>query len=469
MSPSVLPLAQEYSRLTRGTPLTWQTLLSRPDTRRGWVDMASLDSIVTDSSAAASSWGSGSRIFNSWVNMLPDGTRLTPICDVARGAGLRTGLVTTATVTHATPAGFAAVEKSRDNEAGIAEQYLDKIDVILGGGEKFFSAKTRKDKRDMAAEFGKHGYALATNAAELEKISSARMLGLFSASHMPYVIDVRNQPKQYSGVPALAAMARKALGALSGAPKGFLLQIEGGRVDHAAHANDIAAQMQEQIAFDEAIDVVLAFCAKNPDTLVFITSDHGNSNPGLIGMGYEYVDSNEYFARIQGVRASFYDLAPKLGLTAEYTMANGKKVIARSTPLTLGKIREIAEAALGFALTDDEAVKLQRYAAGDRELDLNTQHDAAVGLLGEAVGNHVGVQWTGTTHTSDYTLYTALGPGSELFSGLIRNTDVFPALTGLLGAAFRNPTMTPEQARKFYAAHKETAALRRLSAQPHWV
>jgi alkaline phosphatase len=284
---------------------------------------------------------------------------------------------------------------------------------------------------------------------------------------MPYVIDVVNDPAHHAGVPTLAAMARKALTALESAPQGFLLQIEGGRVDHAAHNNDIAALLQEQIAFDEAIEVVLEFCASHPDTLVFITSDHGNSNPGIIGMGYEYIDSNEFFARILGIRASLNVLAPKLGLTAEYTMANGKKVLARSTPPSLEQIRQITSHAFGFQLADDELAALRRFAAGDRELDLNRQHDAAVGLLGEAIGNHTGVQWTGTTHTSDYTLYTTLGPGSDRFSGLIRNTDVFPALTTMMGSNFKNPSMTPERAQQFKEAHKEVA-LAHLAAGPHW-
>jgi alkaline phosphatase len=62
-------------------------------------------------------------------------------------------------------------------------------------------------------------------------------------------------------------------------PNGFVLQVEGGKVDWGSHANDIAASLYDQIAFDEAIAVAIAFAEKRDDTLVIVTTDHGNSNP----------------------------------------------------------------------------------------------------------------------------------------------------------------------------------------------
>ena len=105
MSPGVLPLADRLSRIVRGKGLVWHGLLSRPECAHGLMDMASLTSMVTDSSAASSAWGSGTRILNGMVNTLPDGTKLTPLAEIAHAGGKRVGLVTTATVTHATPAG----------------------------------------------------------------------------------------------------------------------------------------------------------------------------------------------------------------------------------------------------------------------------------------------------------------------------------------------------------------------------
>src|SRR5690606_14792938 len=107
---------------------------------------------VTDSAAAASAWGSGSRIFNWAMNMLPDGRALTPIAPLAKRAGRAVGLVTTTRITHATPAGFAAAAPSRNLEDDIAPQYLDVVDVLLGGGRRHFDSAQRRDKRDLLRE-----------------------------------------------------------------------------------------------------------------------------------------------------------------------------------------------------------------------------------------------------------------------------------------------------------------------------
>ena len=124
MSMGVPALADAFSRMARGVGTTWWALAERDDVTRGWFDMRSLDGLVTDSAAASSSWGSGSRVCNGSINVLPDGTRLTPLAAVARAARRRVGLVTTTTVTHATPAGFSACAVERNGEESIAEQYL---------------------------------------------------------------------------------------------------------------------------------------------------------------------------------------------------------------------------------------------------------------------------------------------------------------------------------------------------------
>ncbi|MBL0158974.1 MAG: alkaline phosphatase [Bryobacterales bacterium] len=455
MSPSVLPMAEYFSRRVRsGKGLVWQELLNVPRVHRGSMDMASLDSIVTDSSSASSSWGSGSRIFNGWVNVLPDGTKLTPIAELARDKRKRIGLVTTATVTHATPAGFAAVSRKRDDEALIAEQYLKVTDVVLGGGRKFFDAAARADKRDLIGDFRKSGFGYAASREQLLKLKSSKMLGLFSASHLPYTLDQRNSETDRELVPTLAEMSDVALQALSGGPNGFLLQIEGARVDHAAHANDAASLLWDQLAFDEAIEVALRFAEKHPETLIVLTSDHGNANPGLNGMGTEYRDSTKCFDRLAAVKSSFFAVSPRLGGTAEYTMKTDTAVAMVQKP-TAERVQELARQHFGFEFTPDEVEILRNAASGQKRLSASKQLDSLVGLMGQVVGNHVGIGWTGTSHTSDYTLVTALGPGAERFGGLIRNTQVFPALTELMDVKFQNPSMEPEQARKYRAAARE--------------
>jgi alkaline phosphatase len=458
MSAGVLPLAEQFSLRARDKGTIWQGLHSRPRAAHALMDMAALDSIVTDSSSAASSWGSGSRIFNAWVNVLPDGTKLTPIGALARDAGKRVGLVTTATVTHATPAGFAAVSRRRDDEALIAEQYVNVCDVVLGGGRRFFDAATRRDKRDLPAEYRKAGFSIARVKAELPA-AGVRVLGLFSDSHIPYTIDSRNDEKLRAEVPTLAEMTQAALDRLSKGRKGFLLQVEGGRVDHAAHNNDAAAMLWDQLAFDDAIGVVLQFAEKHPNTLVVITTDHGNANPGLNGMGTEYRDSNTCFGRLMSARQSFAAVTPLLEVRA----APAAGTAERPRP-SVELVKQVTGAAFGFDLTAPEVEWVRAAAGRVRGQAMNRQFDALVGVLGQVLSNHTGIGWTGVSHTSDYSILTALGPGSQRFNGFLRNTDVFPILCGFMGIKHRNPSMAPDRAKEF----RQTASLVD-GARPHWV
>jgi alkaline phosphatase len=93
--------------LSHGRYGIWLETAKRPDVVKGTMDTRSLDSLVTDSAAASTAWGTGSLVLNGAISTLP-GIELTPIYDVMGRAGMLRGLVTTATATHATPSGFAS-------------------------------------------------------------------------------------------------------------------------------------------------------------------------------------------------------------------------------------------------------------------------------------------------------------------------------------------------------------------------
>lgn len=425
MSLGVLALAEAFSWQVRGRGTRWAQLQRQQQTVHGFFDMASLNSLVTDSSAASSSWGSGSRVFNGAINLLPDGTRLTPICKVVKDAGIATGLVTTATATHATPAGFATVQDRRNDELLIAPQYRNVVDVILGGGTNFFPEALRE-------EYRQSGYAVVTSAAELaSNPSSSRLLGLFSPGHLPYVIDRRAAVQP----PDLATMALAALRMLERSPRGFLLQIEGARIDHAAHNNDIAAQLWEQLAVDDALGAALDFAQARTDTLVIATTDHGNSNPGLLTIGGK---ENQCFARIAAAQTSF-----------ERLLSQAKGVDGLVDPANLA---HLIEQQLGIQAAPEHVTRLAMALREPKDLRATTVHpqgNAPVAILGQICTNHFGVGWTGITHTSDHAILSAIGPGAGHFAGLHRNTEAFTMLTDLLNCPMKNPSMTPEDARKF--------------------
>lgn len=450
MSLGVPSMAEPFSQLVRNRGTRWYELLQSERAAAGFFETHSLSSLVTDSSAASCAWASGSRIYNGAVNVLPDGTKLTPIGPLVIDSGRRLGLVTTTRITHATPAGFCSVVPSRDQENDIAAQYLDhRVDVLLGGGTEQFDPASRGDHRDLWADFAQQGYAVVKSRAELQQVNGAeRLLGVFYQGHLPYTLDHRNRPALQQQVPTLAEMTRAALALLSRDDRGFLLQVEGGRVDHAAHGNDAAAQLWDQLAFDDAIEVALSFAAEHPNTLIVITADHGNSNPGLNGVGGGYNGSAEAFARLALATSSYEWLAK--------TIAQEKS----DEGLPPERLAEVLRQAFGFDLKADELAAVNEALHGQMPAELSDHHRNLVGIMGQVLGNHTGVGWTSVSHTEDWVLLTATGPGSEGFNGLLRNTDAFVRMTDLFGIRHRNPSMTKEAARKFAIAPQAT--------RPHW-
>ena len=477
MSVGTLTCADIFSQLTRKRGLTWTQLWKNPATHMAMMNTRALNSLVTDSSAASSAWGSGSRVVNGAVNILPNGTLLTPLYALLSDAGWKTGLVTTAEITHATPAGFAVAIKSRGNSDAIAAQYFDrKVDVLLGGGRPFFSPSRRKDKRDLRGDFVTGGYTFVSTKAELEAAPlDTRLLGTFADGHLPYTIDHRSDPKLRDSVPTLAELTRAALARLESAEK-FILQVEGARIDHAAHNSDAAAAIHDQIALDEALDVCLEFQRKHPDTLIVATTDHANSNLGLNGMGGGYRTSSQRFATLAQVKMSFPEIikrfekagekikVPKFADDLEDKLdvadpmakidpdgkSEGDKEADDKTKFTAAvqtssalrvdpaKVVEIIAEATGYKMSLRRAALFAKVLAGDAS-QLYDQMNPVVTQLGQALANRLGVGWTGNTHTADYVQLIAIGPGSDRFKGLVENTDIFNHYTAFAGVNFKNP------------------------------
>jgi alkaline phosphatase len=418
MSPGVLTLAEAYSKLTRKHGTQWWSLMNDRSASRGLMDTASANSLVTDSAAASSAWGGGQRVNNGSINLDPNGKVITPIAALLQKKAVRIGLVSTATITHATPAGFASSVAKRNDEDDIAPQYLDRVDVILGGGSGHFNGKDRADKRDLFGEFAEAGYGIIRNRDELLAAKKEKLLGTFTRGHLPFTIDRDQNPAMAAAVPTLTEMAQAALTRFLASDKPFLLQIEGARIDHAAHLNDIGALLADQLAFDDALAAVLVLIGKRDDIQLVVTSDHGNSNPGLNGMGNSYSESTQRFARVANMKASHERLF------AEW---------AKIKDGNADKLTKLIKQHLDFTLKPAESESLVEIFQKHPVIEWNEQLCKPEGLLGQFAGNRTGIGWTGTTHTSDPTLVSALGPQSDRFSGMVRNSDVFGHLMEMLG------------------------------------
>ena len=407
MSTGTLNMTDIYLSRKTGKGSNWLQLYKDNKVNRALMDMASANSIVTDSAAASSSWGGGVRINNGALNISANGETHLPIWQKFKKAGKMAGCVTTVPITHATPAGFCINSKRRNNQDFIAEEYLlQEFDVMMGGGNKYFSSEHRKDNRDMYQEFAAEGYQVVKTRSEmLAAYSGKPILGVFCDDGFPYSKDRENNKELVGKIPTLAEMTQKAIDAMKNNPEGFVLQVEAGKVDWAAHGNDIAGLIYDQAAHDEAIKVAIDFAEQNNDTLVIITTDHGNANPGII----YGKNANENFDTIQNYKH-----------TNEWIL-NG---FGKET--SVSQVKERIEYANNFMITEEEAKLISSYYSNIKSGDdglYNSRH-LPFEAFAQIQKQHNSVGWISMGHSADYVELAMFGPGSDLLKPFIKNTDL---------------------------------------------
>lgn len=277
------------------------------------------DAQVPDSAPTATAMTTGVKTRNDIIGLnqtalLNDcagsrGLEVVTLFEQAAEAGLATGIVSTARITHATPAAAYAHTANRDWEndgelsgaakaegcVDIARQLVewphgDGFQVALGGGRAHFIPREaadpedagqvgfRQDGRDLTAEWrARHpGGVYAWNRAQFEAApvdGTAPLLGLFERDHMEFE---SARGADVGGEPSLTEMTRKAITVLQTRTRGYVLMVEAGRVDHAHHFGMAGEALNEAIELDRAVAAALAM-VDPADTLVIVTADHSHN------------------------------------------------------------------------------------------------------------------------------------------------------------------------------------------------
>lgn len=404
MGLGTITLGDMYSRMTRSRRLHWMDLLNDPRVRTGLCDTQSADGLVSDSAATASAWSIGERVNNGAICFTPDGREPAPVMARAVARGMACGLVTTSSLTDATPACMYANAPKRNMGDEIGQQLRESgVSVMLGGG--------RSTLNPIFASTPDSGCVIVRTREELmahAATDSQRLLGLFGSSYVPYVLDRRPE------TPSLMEMSRVAISRLAANEQGFMLQIEAGRVDHAAHANDAASLVHEMMEFDDVAGWVASWALDRGDTLVIITTDHANANPGLTLYGQT---GDRAFERLRGVKRSFEWIFREFD--------RGKE--AADDPAAL--MGSLVHEATGIELRPED---LRDYVDGALKHPFRTA-GTRTGLLGALLANHFGVAFLSPNHTSDFVLVSALGPGSTLLPGFHHNTQLHDVIVSALG------------------------------------
>lgn len=406
MSSGTLAMANLYSQNILGKNGNWMNLYQQNKVSRALMDTASASSIVTDSAAASSSFGGGVRVKNGVLNVGANGEKYVPIWQKFKKAGKKTGCVTTVTITHATPAGFCVNSDSRNAENEIAEMYAEiGFDVMMGGGDEFFNPLKREDKKDIYGLYKQKGYQVFKKKSDLKNVEKGKkILGVFNSGALPYSIDKAHIP-ELQATPSLAEMAQTAIDQMKDHKEGFVLQIEGGKVDWAAHANDIAALIHDQLAFDEAIKTVMDFAEKDQNTLVIITTDHGNANPGTI-----------YGA----------DATKNFNSISNYQYTNEYILNTIHPDFNLQQMKDWIYETNKIRLADDEAKHLLSFYSGleKQETGIYNYKKLPFKAYSDIQKKYNSVGWISMDHSGDYVEAAVYGPGKELLPPFIKNTDL---------------------------------------------
>lgn len=415
---------------------------------------ASADHITTDSAASMSQIVTG-RPCNTGVismdaatelldfNKDGDGAPAATILELAKAAGKSIGVVTTTRVTHATPAACFAHINDRDAENAIALQSLPTdptydralgtgLDLIVGGGRRFFLPKetideegdkgARTDKRDLRVEFQAAGYKYVWNRGQWTALRAQDLpvLALFESSHMEYEWD---RPYDVGREPSLAEMTAKAVELLGRNKNGFVLMVEGGRIDHAHHECNAWRVLTDTEIFDDAIGAAIAACDLRK-TMMLVTSDHGHVfNVG----GYPLRPFNELPYKVPGMVPAGYAKAPFSGI--------------------LGVVFDLDEKAWGIGETLDRnktPYTVLSYGNGPgyrSQPRVDPRTDATPGYLGlipsgptdPAYLFEAAVPLSGDTHSGEDQGVWAIGAGSSMVRGTVPSTQLFFWMKEALG------------------------------------
>lgn len=324
---------------------------------------------------------------------------LTTLLEQAEAAGFATGIVSTATITHATPAAtyaHAADRNWEDNStlpeeavaAGcrdIARQLVefdggDGIEVALGGGRGHFlpvgepdpeypdQAGFRTDGRNLVAEWlAGDGRAYAWNLSQLEALQAmpAQVLGLFEPSHMQFEVD-----RAQDAEPSLAAMTEFALKRLMDRSPGYFLMVEGARIDHGHHFGNAYRALHDTLALDAAVARAQAM-TDSANTLILVTADHSHT---LTISGYPR-RGNPILGKVETTPGQFMKDAQGHPYTT-LGYANGPGALAE--PVDLSD-------------TDTEAADYQQAAAVPMAIETHGGEDVAAYAQGPGAAGVAGV------------------------------------------------------------------------------
>lgn len=417
-------------------PPRLRTLVMNSLPVHGAARSSSSDSLTTDSGAAATAIATGHKVPNAAISMdFEGGRKLTTIAEIAKEQGWRVGIVSSSSINDATPAAFYAHQPTRGNLYDIAWELVDsRFDYFAGAGPFGVTPEVDKGRASPILEANQRGVQIVRDRESLLAVRPgtgkvwARLMG--SDGNNPSFAEMDRPVTQ----PSLADLTRKGIELLDN-PKGFLLMVEGGNIDGTGHSHDAASSVRETLALDQAVAEAMEFYERHPrETLIIVTADHETGGMGLGAPGGSLFFLQERLSRQKGSMKIFADKV------VEWRQRNATFEEAVPAIKEFYGLEEIPR--------HQEALLAAAYAESMKEPNLRTKDATYMALysnldpLSAACANYVsrraGIGWTTYGHTAVPLPVSAIGVGSEQFTGYYENTELFRRILAVMVPA-RSP------------------------------
>lgn len=383
---------------------------------------------------------------------------LVPLWEALRmEQGRKTGIVVTCEFPHATPADCTSSSYKRSRYDWIVPQMVhNRIDVLYGGGASLITPEHRQYLES-------HGWSVFTDPGKAAlDYEGEKVWGLFAPMDLPYDLD--RDPER---TPSLEEMTRSAIRVLdTNNEKGFVLMVEGSKVDWAAHANDPVAIATEFLAFDRAVKAAIDFAKEDGNTVVVMTADHGNSGIALgtnaLGGSYARTPASKLFGPITQIKLTAEGLAKRIISAPEEDIpAIWKEVTTMELPEDqLEIVRGLRQYEIDLqrakARGSKERIELLGYLSADLVEHLKAQYSSSLaGYIANAYTDMTYVVFTTHGHTAEEVFLGCYHPEEDQrlvgFNTNIQLHDYLRALTGM-------PLTMKEVSDKYYAPHTEVFA-----------
>ena len=384
----------------------------------------SASSPITDSAAAGTALSSGIKTKNSMVGMNPDTVPVNSIAVDFMQAGYAVGVGTTVQADDATPAAWYAHAANRGMKETIAPQAAESGLAFLAGGDFKLRGAGEVAFKDYLQTMRKGGYEVAEGYAAFNELKGKG--GKLPQKILMYPADPAGGQVGYTidsipGAMTCAQITEACLQTLENVnPDRFLMMIEGGNIDWAAHSNDGGGVIKEILNFQDAINVAYQFYLRHPsETLIVVTADHDTGGMSLGRNGGAY---NLAYADAQKISKDAF---------ADWTRNWGRNT---KNP-TWEEMEKTLREKLGFWTTvpvsGEETVELRQLfdetfitKKAEDEKTLYHTFNAFTAKAFAILNHHMGIGWTTTYHAGNFVPVYAVGANSQYFTGCLNNTDI---------------------------------------------